>query len=128
MPGIASQGWPGLIFLSSYSFLNPQQRSQLHMEPGRRAISEQVIAHETAHQWWGDLITWSGYRDQWLMEGLANYSALMRLESRDPDTFRAIMGKYRDYLLEKNKEGERLMDAGPVSLGTRLTSSHLPGR
>jgi hypothetical protein len=126
MPGTVSQGWPGLIFLSSYSFLNPQERSQLHMEPGRRLISEQVIAHETAHQWWGDLVTWSSYRDQWIMEGLANYSAMMLLESRDHIKFRQVMDTYREELLAKDAKGVPMMDAGPVTLGARLSSSQFP--
>jgi hypothetical protein len=126
MPGSFSQGWPGLIFLSSYCFLTPQEKERLENDPGRRLISEQVIAHETAHQWWGDLVIWNGYRDQWIMEGLANYSAMMLLESRDPAKFHAVMQKYRDDLLAKNRRGMRLMDAGPVTLGLRLSSSQLP--
>ena len=125
-PGTVSQGWPGLIFLSSYSFLRPQQREQMQSDPGRRLISEQIIAHETAHQWWGDLVTWRGYRDQWIMEALANYSAMMLLESRSPSQFRQIMQKYRDDLLANNRDGLPLMDAGPVTLGVRLSSSQWP--
>ena len=30
-------------------------------------------AHETAHQWWGNRVTAATYRDNWLMEALANY-------------------------------------------------------
>jgi len=126
MPGPLSQGWPGLIFLSSYSFLTPAEKSQLHMSQTDKTLGEKVIAHETAHQWWGDLVVWSGYRDQWIVEALANYSSLMLLESENPTQFRAVMEKYRDDLLEKNKEGVPLMDAGPVTLGTRLSCSHFP--
>ena len=125
-PGNTSQGWPGLVFLSSYAFLRPQQLEKMQSDPGERLISEQVIAHETAHQWWGDLVTWRGYRDQWIMEALANYSALMLLESRNPAQFRQIMQKYRDDLLATNREGIALMDAGPVTLGLRLSSSQFP--
>src|SRR6266536_609898 len=127
IPGTMSQGWPGLIFLSSYSFLSPGQRDQLQSDPVKRLSSEQVIAHETAHQWWGDLVTWNGYRDQWMMEGLANYSAMMLLESRDPAKFRRLMLSYRDDLLAKNGKGSALMDAGPVTMGVRLSSSQFPG-
>jgi len=127
IPGTISQGWPGLIFLSSYSFLSPGQREQLQSDPVKRLGSEQVIAHETAHQWWGDLVTWNGYRDQWMMEGLANYSAMMLLESRDPAKFRWLMQSYRDDLLAKTRKGPPLMDAGPVTLGVRLSSSQFPG-
>jgi len=43
-----------------------------------------VIAHGTSHQWWGDAVLWSAYRDQWIMEALANYSSLMLLQLQDP--------------------------------------------
>jgi hypothetical protein len=125
-PGTTSQGWPGLIFLSSYSFLNPEQLERMESDPSRRLMSEQIIAHETAHQWWGDLVTWRGYRDQWIMEALANYSALMLLESHNPAQFRQVMQQYRDDLLVKNRDGVPLMDAGPVTLGLRLSSSQSP--
>jgi len=126
MPGVVSQGWPGLIFLSSYAFLTPAEKSQQHMSPVTKTLSEQVIAHETAHQWWGDAVLWTGYRDQWIMEALANYSSLMLLQSEDPLQFRAVMAKYREDLLEKNKEGLPLMNAGPVTFGARLSCSHFP--
>ena len=126
MPGGLSQGWPGLIFLSSTSFLTAEEKSELHMTPVEKTLISQVIAHETAHQWWGDLVMWSGYRDQWLVEALANYSSMMILESENPAQFRAAMEKYRDDLLQKNKAGVRLMEDGPVTLGTRLSNSQFP--
>jgi hypothetical protein len=126
IPGPLSQGWPGLIFLSSFSFLTGAEKAQLHLSPVDLTLTDAVVAHETAHQWWGDLITWSGYRDQWLFEALANYSSLMLLESKDPERFHEVLSKYRDDLLAKNKEGVPLRDAGPVTLGSRLVSSRFP--
>ena len=126
MPGGLSQGWPGLIFLSSTSFLTAEEKSELHMTPVEKTLVSQIIAHEIAHQWWGDLVLWSGYRDQWLVEALANYSSMMILESENPAQFRAAMEKYRDDLLQKNKAGARLMEDGPVTLGTRLSCSQFP--
>ncbi len=126
MPGELSQGWPSLVFLSSFSFLTPQQKSELHMDAVARSLSNSVIAHETAHQWWGDLVSWKSYRDQWLFEALANYSALMLLENDSPQEFRAVMEKYRSDLLANNKEGTPHTAAGPVSLSSRLTCSHFP--
>jgi Peptidase family M1 domain len=126
MPGRDSQGWPGLIFLSSYIFLTEQQRQDLHYEPFRILIQQSVPAHEAAHQWWGDLITWKSYRDQWFSEGLANYCALMMLEEKNPAGFHQILEKYRLDLVEKDKDGMAPTDAGPVTLGTRLWSSKFP--
>jgi hypothetical protein len=126
MPGGDSQGWPGLVFLSSYAFLNQVQREQLHFEPYRILLQQSIPAHEAAHQWWGDLITWNSYRDQWFSEGLANYCALMMLQEKDPADFRAIMEKYRRDLVAKRKDETSAMEAGPVTLGVRLQSSRFP--
>jgi hypothetical protein len=126
LPGRDSQGWPGLIFLSSYVFLNEQDRQQLHFEPYQILLQESVPAHETAHQWWGDLVGWSGYRDQWLSEGLANYCALMMLQEKNPEGFRQVMENYRQILVKKNKDDRVPKDAGPVTLGVRLLSSRFP--
>ena len=122
LPGRESQGWPGLIFLSSYAFLNKQEQADIHMNAAGALIDQLVPAHEAAHQWWGDLVTWTTYRDRWFSEGLANYSALMMLQDKNPAGFRLIMEKYRDNLIEKNQNE----DPGPVTLGSRLLSSRFP--
>lgn len=126
LPGEESQGWPGLIFLSSYAFLNRRDQADLHMNATGVIIDRLIPAHETAHQWWGDLITWSSYRDQWFSEGLANYCALMMEQEKNPAGFRLVLEKYRAELANKNKDGNSLRDAGPVTLGSRLLSSHFP--
>jgi hypothetical protein len=127
MPGTSSHGWPGLVFLSSYAYLTPEERMQARL--GRFDIllyGYLVQAHETAHQWWGDLLTWKSYRDQWLAEALANYCALLAMEKEHPAEFRQILDEYRDGLLQKDKEGNLVADAGPVALGVRLSSSRFP--
>jgi hypothetical protein len=126
IPGRESQGWPGLVFLSSYVFLTGEQRQQLHYPPDRILLQDSIPAHETAHQWWGDLIMWKSYRDQWFSEGLANYCALMMLQEKNPAGFRQVMDMYRTGLIEKNKDGMAPREAGPVTLGTRLLSSKFP--
>ncbi len=82
--------------------------------------------HETAHQGWGDRVSWDGYRDQWLMEALANLSALMILEEKNPRDARRLLSLYREALLKTNVNGRRYADAGPVTLGYRLSSSVFP--
>jgi Peptidase family M1 domain len=126
MPGNLSQGWPGLVFLSSYSFLNDAEKSALHFNSVQKDLIGSVIAHETAHQWWGDLVTWDDYRDQWISEGLANYSSMLLLQEQSPHEFHAVMDKYRDDLLQKNPSGVPLMEDGPVTLGNRLSCSQFP--
>ncbi len=127
MPGPLSQGWPGLVFLSSYAFLNAAERERLHLTGYEKLLfGELVQAHETAHQWWGDAVLWKGYRDVWLSEALANYCALLALEQEKPEVFRAALEQYRQDLARKWHDGPPMKDAGPVTLGYRLTSSRLP--
>ena len=139
IPGGSSQGWPGLVFLSSRAYsaaqpASPAPRPPLNYE--QILYSDLMLAHETAHQWWGDEVFWKSYRDQWVMEALANYSALLMLESQDPEKFRVVMDYYRNQLnanaltdpggpdaLNPQALPLRTRDAGPVTLGVRLESS-----
>ncbi|MBZ5584283.1 MAG: hypothetical protein LAQ30_19135 [Acidobacteriia bacterium] len=127
IPATFGQGFPGLLYLSTLSYLKS-------LPPGRRATEEQEIffedvlqAHETAHQWWGNRVVPAAYRDYWLMEALANYSALLYLEKhKGQHAVEVMLDAYRDSLLEKNEGGETVESAGPIVLGTRLESSIEP--
>jgi aminopeptidase N len=39
-----------------------------------------LIAHELGHQWWGDNVTYSSWRDIWLSEGWASYCEQLFVE------------------------------------------------
>lgn len=127
MPGRDSQGWPGVIFLSSYAFLPPEVRVHTPDTEFENLLFDSLLAaHETAHQWWGDSVLWRTYHDQWMMEALANYSALMMLERQHPEVMHQALDHYRKELLRENREGAPLASAGPVTLGVRLSSSRFP--
>jgi len=53
---------------------------------------EEVVAHEIAHQWFGDSVTESTWADLWLSEGFATYFAGLFVEKYDgEDAFREYM-------------------------------------
>lgn len=125
IPGSFGQGFPGMIYLSTRSYVNPLETRM----PAADALffDELLQAHETAHQWWGGLVNSASYRDDWLMEALANYSALLFLEQRDGvQETRTLLEGYRQGLLAKSPNGQIVDAAGPIVLGTRLESSLEP--
>ena len=50
----------------------------------RKDIAE-VLAHEMAHQWFGDLVTMQWWDDIWLNEGFANWMETKPLKAWNPD-------------------------------------------
>ncbi|HVJ04744.1 MAG TPA: M1 family aminopeptidase [Candidatus Saccharimonadales bacterium] len=126
-PSPVSQGWPTLVYLSSFAYLSDQERRTLKLNEFQRLVYGGFMQdHETAHQWWGDRVGWKSYRDQWLMEALASLSALMIMEEKRPADARALLACYRQELLANNAKGKSFADAGPVTLGYRLSSSVFP--
>jgi hypothetical protein len=90
----------------------------------------QFISHETAHQWWGNIVAWRSYRDQWLSEGFAQYSAMLYAAKRDgkPESLRIQLRRAHDELLRPPQTltglGKgRLADIGPIVLGHRLNTT-----
>ncbi|MBC8165595.1 MAG: hypothetical protein H7Y20_06960 [Bryobacteraceae bacterium] len=125
IPGTFGQGFPGLLYLSTLAYLNASDLAiPVQTDSQRRFFTELLYAHETAHQWWGNLVTSPHYQDDWLMEALANYSALMVLEKRKGRrALESVLDEYRQNLLRKT-EGDRNVDsAGPIVWGIRLNSS-----
>jgi len=130
IPGTFGQGWPGLLYLSTLSYLSrmEQQRAGLTLA-NQELFSDLVPFHEVAHQWWGNVVGWSSYRDQWIDEALANYLALMFADSRrlSGRTLRSWLERYREQLLERPLGAAEVPgQAGPLVLGNRLTSSKSP--
>ena len=128
IPGTFGQGFPGLIYLSTLSYLKTVPRSAGSLAQAQELFFQQVLqAHETAHQWWGNRVTTGSYRDAWMMEALANYSALLYLEKmRGPHSVDMLLDRYRAELLAKGENGQQAESAGPITMGTRLESSQDP--
>jgi aminopeptidase N len=45
-------------------------------------FQERIVAHELAHQWWGDWVTCRDFHHVWLNEGLATYGEALWAESQ----------------------------------------------
>ena len=68
-----------------------------------RTLGEGIIAHETAHQWFGDAVTEREWGHLWLSEGFATYfAALWTREAHGDAAFRAEMARIREQILADN--------------------------
>ena len=71
-------------------------------------MSEGLIAHETAHQWFGDAVTEREWGHLWLSEGFATYfAALWTQSSRGEPAYRAEMADIRKQILGDKVVAER---------------------
>lgn len=128
IPGGFGQGFPGLVYLSTLAYLDPAQLPpNLRERSEETYFSELLEAHEVAHQWWGNMVVPVSYHDDWLIESLANYSALLLLErKKGSKALDAVLDDYRIHLLSKTAGGGSLESAGPIVWGYRLESSLAP--
>jgi hypothetical protein len=84
-----------------------------------QGFPEFFLAHELAHQWFGQAVGWKNYHEQWLSEGFAQYfAAMFARERRGEDAFRDVLRQFRRWAIEDS-------DQGPVYLGYRL--GHIKG-
>lgn len=127
LPGTAGQGFPGLIYLSTLSYLDEGQRPQSTQDARLKTFfTDLMVAHEVAHQWWGNTVAVDAYQDEWLMEALAHYSALLWLEKkRGADALLAELNGFRQDLLESGG-GSTADSAGPLVWGYRLEGARNP--
>src|SRR4029078_13416230 len=114
-PTNVGQGFPTLLLLPKSDYALRQDFA--------------FMAHENAHQWWGNVVGWRTYRDQWLSEGFAEYSGVLytsvRTNRKDSDE---LLKEMRRTLMEVPKTDTgvapgKLYEVGPLILGYRLSGS-----
>lgn len=102
--GNAHYGWGGAMEHQTTSFYNPT------------FYTDWVIAHETGHQWWGDMITCNTFNHIWLNEGFASYSEPLFFEERDG------FNAYKNYL-----QSQKFLGAGTVYVENTATDDIFDG-
>lgn len=78
--GGAMENWGGITFFESRLLFDPATSAS----DAQRGIFN-IIAHEMAHQWFGDLVTMAWWDNIWLNEGFASWMQAKAAEALHPD-------------------------------------------
>lgn len=108
---------PGMVVIARRSVLI---RRPLRDDPTNFSdIPGFFLAHELAHQWWGQGVAGQNYRERWLSEGASQYAAaLWAREAYGEAVFQSILKRMGRWALKESAQG-------PIHLGYRL--GHLKG-
>jgi hypothetical protein len=108
---------PGLIYVQKRPAMLTRRLSD---DPANFSdVPGFFVAHEAAHQWWGQGTAPSSYREKWISEGWAQYSSALWVRERSGEAaFRRMMDRMAEWALRHDA-------LGPIDLGQRL--GHLRG-
>jgi len=121
------QAWPTLVYMPFTAFMDQTQRYLATGGNVRAATDdffEYVAPHEIAHQWWGHMVGWKSYHDQWMSEGFAEFSASLYVQQvlRDEHRFIEFWNKQRDRITQSSP---RTHDLKPYTVGSVTQGSRL---
>lgn len=124
--GFFGQAWPTLVYMPYLAFIDTTQRSQLlGSQGGTDNFWRYVAPHEIAHQWWGHIIGWDSYHDQWMSEGFAEFSASLYVQAiRGNEKFVDFWEDQRQRIVTSRPatKDRKPYTVGPVTQGYRLNS------
>jgi aminopeptidase N len=91
----------------------------------QRTLGETLVAHETAHQWFGDAVTEADWHHLWLSEGFATYLAALWQAQADGDSaFRAGLDQAAATVFESKEIGSPILDTAAADLIGLLNSNN----
>ncbi len=76
----AMENWGAIMYFERAILIDPDRAGQ----SDRQGVFD-TIAHEVAHQWFGDLVTMQWWDDLWLNEGFASWMARRIASALHPD-------------------------------------------
>ena len=101
--------FPSLAHVESSTIFGGMENATAIFYPApsyaRRSLTESTVAHETAHQWFGDAVTERDWHHLWLSEGLATYLADLWTEhSGGKEALRTAMTSKEEAFIKRYRE------------------------
>jgi aminopeptidase N len=112
-----------LVYMPMIAYFDSTTRNAVFGTPATDFF--QIVApHEVAHQWWGHIVGWKSYRDQWMSEGFSELSASLfaHLVYGD-EQFLDFWKDQRERILRKNDMEKRPGDVASVTMGYRADNA-----
>ncbi len=121
--GSYGQGWPGLLYLGWFTFLDATQQHELGLK-NEVGLTDFFRGHESSHQWWGHRVGWKSYHDQWLSEGFAEFSGKLYVQYRqNQKEFLTQFRRDKELLKSGDVKMHQVDSLGPIWMGQRIRSS-----
>jgi aminopeptidase N len=94
----AMENWGAITFREQALFVDPKNTSL----PTKQYVA-MVVAHELAHQWFGNLVTMRWWTDLWLNEGFASWMEYLAVDQLFPD-----WGMWTEFTVNEQEAGLKL--------------------
>jgi len=99
----AMENWGAILYYEEYILVDPNTTTE-----AQRQFAYTTVAHEIAHQWFGDLVTMAWWDDLWLNEGFASW-----MENKASDHFHPEWALWTQQ--QGAREGAMTLDARPTT-------------
>ena len=122
------QAWPTLVYMPYSALQDATQRWMMggSVSGANHSFYGYIAPHEIAHQWWGHLVGWRSYRDQWMSEGFAEFSVSLYAQATGgSQAFLDFWEDQREMITQAGPwtKNKRPYTVGPITQGYRLDSA-----
>lgn len=108
----AMENWGCITFREIVLFVDPEKTS----ERIKRRVAE-VVLHELAHQWFGNLVTMKWWNELWLNESFATFMAYKAADALFPEW--KVWEEYQAVITSGGKSLDALRSSHPVEVPVR---------
>ncbi|HUL17830.1 MAG TPA: M1 family metallopeptidase [Steroidobacteraceae bacterium] len=106
LEGGSMENWGAIFYSQNHLLFDPQTSTEYD-----RQVVFLVVAHEMAHQWFGDLVTMAWWDDLWLNEGFARWMQTYAADELHPEWDTGLQAAE---IYEAGKQADSVPSTHPV--------------